>query len=491
MSADDKNKEEEKDNNDNPPIEEITAVTQQHVTANGIKLEYTVTTGTMVLKEEDEKKGEKEKATIFYIAYSLNGVKDSSKRPLTFSFNGGPGSSSVWLHMGLLGPKRVLMDEDGMPLPPPFRLVDNDFTLLDKTDLVFIDPVSTGYSRTVPGEKAEDYHDVKKDIESIGDFIRLYTTRSQRWNSPKFLIGESYGTTRAAGLAGYLHTRHGMYLNGVILVSVILNFLTGRFDPGNDMPYILFLPTYCATAWYHKKLEKDLQADLQKTLREVEEFAAGDYTLALMKGSAIPDEERTKIVQKLARYTGLSEDYIDRTNLRINIHRFCKELRRDEGIVVGRLDSRFTSRELDQVDDVSESDPSYNAILGPYTSTFNDYVRKDLEFELDKTCEILTGLYLKWNTGDFKGQYINTGEALRQAMQYHPGLKVLAANGYFDLATPYFATEYTMNHLNLPAEQIENITFTYYEAGHMMYLHLPSLKMLKKDLDEFIDNAIN
>ncbi len=270
---------------DKPTPTERTSVTQHTLQIGGQELRYTATAGTMILKEEDQEKGEKPKASVFYIAYTLDGVSDPAQRPLTFSFNGGPGSSSVWLHLGILGPKRVLVAEPGSINKPPYQMEDNQFSLLDKTDLVFIDPVSTGYSRAVPGEKAEEFHDIKKDVESVAEFIRLYTTRNKRWTSPKYVIGESYGTTRAAGLSGHLQQQHGMYLNGIMLVSTVLDFLNYDFNPGNDMPYILFLPTYTATAWYHHKLPDDLQADLQKTLAEVEEFALTEYSLALLQGS--------------------------------------------------------------------------------------------------------------------------------------------------------------------------------------------------------------
>jgi carboxypeptidase C (cathepsin A) len=492
MADEDKDKQngEEEKKEKNVP-EEKQSVTQHSVTVNGKKLDYTVTAGTIVLKEEDVEEGERAKASVFYVAYTLDGVKDPAKRPITFSFNGGPGSSSVWMHLGVLGPKRVLMDEEGNALPPPYTLVENDYTLLDKTDLVFIDPVSTGYSRSVPGEKPDQFHNVKKDMESVGDFIRLWMTRNKRWNSPKFLIGESYGTTRAAGLAGYLHQRHGMYLNGIMLISSILNFLTARFDPGNDLPYILFLPTYAATAWYHKKLDEDLQADLRKTLEEVKEFALNNYTLALMKGSNLQGEERAEIIKQVARYTGLSEDYVDRTNLRVNIHRFVKELRRDEGITVGRLDSRYTGHDKDAVGEMNEVDPSYSAIQGPYTSTLYDYVRSELDFELDLPYEILAPLYGSWKFDNYQNQYVNTGELLRQGFQANPALKVIVCNGYFDLATPFLATEYTFNHIEISEEQRANVSMKYYEAGHMMYLHIPSLTQLKKDLDGFIDSAVS
>ena len=311
----------DKDNNEKK-IEETKAPepkdqiveTKHSITLGGQEIKYTVTCGTIVLKEESEKKGdkagesegEKAKASVFFIAYTRDDVTDKTKRPLTFSFKGGPGSSSVWLHLGVLGPRRTVMTDLGDLPPQPYQLVDNEYSMLDVTDLVFIDPVSTGFSRPVVGEKAKEFHGFKKDIESVGDFIRLYATRYQRCTSPKFLIGESYGTTRAAGLSGYLQNRHGMFLNGIMLVSSILNFSTARFNPGNDLPHILFLPTYCATAWYHKKLAPELQNDLQATLHEVEAFALGEYTLGLTKGAALTASERASIVQKLARYTCLS-----------------------------------------------------------------------------------------------------------------------------------------------------------------------------------------
>ncbi len=475
------------------------SVTEHSVTIGGKKIEYTVTTGTMVLKEEaeaggdskDESEGEKAKASVFFTAYSKKGVKDKAKRPLTFSFNGGPGSASVWLHMGVLGPKRVLMDDVGNPPPPPYQLVDNEYALLDETDLVFIDPVSTGYSRAVPGETSKQFHSFKKDIESVGDFIRLYTTRYQRWTSPKFLIGESYGTTRAAGLSGYLQQRHGMYLNGLMLISSILNFQTARFEPGNDLPHILYLPTFTATAWYHKKLKPKYQEDLQKTLREVEDFAESEYTLALMKGDALPQKDRDRIVRKLSDYTGLSKAYIKQTNMRLNIHRFVKELLRDERRTVGRLDSRFTGIDSDAAGEYSEQDPSMATIMGPYTATFYDYVRDELKFESDMPYEILSfNVNRAWSYAQHENQYVNVGETLRKAITTNPHLKVFVGNGYYDLATPYFATEYTFNHLGLDEEHRENISMGYYEAGHMMYVHLESLAKLKVDLSQFIQAAL-
>lgn len=492
-----------------PPPKDQLAVTQHQVSIGGKIISYTVTTGTLVLKEEAEKKGEKAgecegekpKASIFFIAYTRDGEAELERRPLTFSFNGGPGSSSVWLHLGVLGPRRVLMDDSKeqsahtprtpeQPFPPPFRLSDNEFSLLDTTDLVFIDPVSTGFSRPVPGEKARDFHGFNKDIETVGDFIRLYTTRYKRWLSPKFLIGESYGTTRACGLAGYLQERHGLFLNGLMLISSILEFQTARFDAGNDLPYILFLPTYTATAWYHGRLEEKLQRDLQDTLREVEAFASGDYALALFKGETLPAKDRARIVKQLARYTGLSPDYIEATNLRINIHRFTKELLRDQRRTVGRLDSRFQGVDRDAAGAEPDNDPSLTNVIGPYTGALNHYVRADLQFESDLPYEILNEKVWPWSFSSHENQYLNVAETLRKAFSINPFLKVYVANGYYDLATPYFATEYTFNHLGIDAALRANIRMGYYEAGHMMYTHRPSLEKMKAELTSFIADAV-
>ncbi|MGE5223721.1 MAG: S10 family peptidase [Omnitrophica WOR_2 bacterium] len=480
-----------------PPKDELVE-TKHTLTMAGQSIPYTVVCGRMILKEEAEKKGEaagesegeKPRASVFFVAYTREYVTDKASRPITFSFNGGPGSSSVWLHLGLLGPRRVLMDDVGNPLPPPYRLGDNEFSLLDVTDLVFIDPVSTGFSRVLPGEKASEYHGFKKDIESVGDFIHLYTSRYQRWTSPKFLIGESYGTTRASGLSGYLQDRHGMYLNGIMLVSAVLNFQTIEFETGNDLPYILFLPTYTATAWYHKRLPEDLQGDLKTALEEAEAFALGDYSLGLMKGSALSTEERQDLVTKVARYTGLTPEYVDRSDLRIEIFRFIKELLRDEGRTVGRLDSRFKGYDRDTVGEKSEFDPSMANIMGPYTAMFNQYVRSDLHFESDLPYEVLTPKVWPWSYSEHENRYVNVAETLRKAITANPYLKVFIGNGYYDLATPYLATEYTFNHLGLPEELHSNISMGYYEAGHMMYIHRPSLAQLKTDLVNFVQSAL-
>ncbi len=467
---------------------EAQVTTQHSIRVNGQPLAYTATAGTMVLKAED---GAKPKASVFYVAYTRDDVEDPSTHPITFSFNGGPGSSSVWMHLGLLGPRRVQLAEDGGPVPPPCRLVDNACSLLDETDLVFIDPVSTGYSRPAPGEEAKQFHGLEQDAEWMGEFIRLFTTRFKRWGSPKFLIGESYGTTRAAALAGNLQNRHSLYLNGIMLISSILNFQSVSFHTGNDLPYILFLPTYTATAWYHGCLAEALQSrPLREVLAEVEAFARGEYTLALMQGARLPVAQQAAIAQRLAAYTGLAEAYILRTNLRINIYRFVKELLREQRRTVGRLDSRFTGIDRDAAGEHFEYDPSYAIIQGPYAAALNDYVRRELQFESDLPYEVLADLYKTWDYSTFQNQYVNVAETLRAALCQNPFLKVFVANGYYDFATPYFATEYTFDHLELDPALQSNISMGYYEAGHMMYVHQPSLAQLKADLAAFIRGTI-
>ncbi|MYI94767.1 peptidase S10, partial [Candidatus Poribacteria bacterium] len=385
-------------------------------------------------------------------------------------------------------------DEHGNPPQPPYQLTNNEFSILDKTDLVFIDPVSTGFSRAVPGEEAKQFHGFQKDIESVGDFILLYLGRYQRWRSPKFLIGESYGTTRACGLSGYLQDRRGMYLNGIMLVSVVLNFQTIRFAAGNDLPYILFLPTYTATAYWHNRLdqlETETEDSFEKILDEVRDFALGDYTVALMQGSNLSDRRRQAIVKKLAMYTGLSTDYIEKTDLRIKIHRFCKELLRDKGETVGRFDSRFKGIDRDSAGENYEYDPSSAVIQGAYTATLNDYVRGDLQFESDLPYEVLSGRVHPWNYGGHQNEYVNVADTLRKAMTTNPALKVYVANGYFDLATPFLASEYTFTHLGLDKSLQDNITMAYYGAGHMMYIDMDELKKMKADMDAYLDATLS
>lgn len=459
--------------------------TQHSITIAGKKLAYTATAGNLLLKDDNDKVT----ANVFFIAYTLDN-QEASQRPLTFAFNGGPGSSSVWLHLGVLGPRRVLVTKNDEPLPPPYRIVDNEATLLDQTDLVLIDPVSTGYSRPATQEAAKKFHGVQQDVESVGEFIRLYLTRYQRWNSPKFLAGESYGTTRAAGLSAHLQNRHGITLNGIMLISSVLNFQTIRPDEGNDLPYLLFLPSYTATAWYHKRLP--MQADsLREVLAQAEKFAAEDYNVALMKGSKLSAEQRRAIAQRLSQLTGLSEEYVLLSNLRIQPQRFMRELLRDQRRTVGRYDSRYTGRDGDAAGERPNYDPSFSVVQAPYTSALNYYIRQELKYESDLTYEILTGKVHPWDYGSAKNRYLNVADELRDAMTESPYMKVFVANGYYDLATPYFATEYTFSHLGIDPSLEKNIHMGYYEAGHMMYVHLPSLQRLKSDLSRFIQSALS
>jgi carboxypeptidase C (cathepsin A) len=480
-------------------VEKILAdniVTTKHsIKLGGKTLNYTVTCGTMVLKEEIEKdgarEGAKQKAEVFFIAYVRDRVSAVEKRPITFSFNGGPGSSSVWLHMGIAGPKRVALDKDGNAPPPPHVLVENEFTLLDETDLVFIDPVGTGYSRMADGEKSAAFHEHKRDTESVGEFIRMHTSRYGRWASPKFLLGESYGTTRATSLSNYLFDRYGMSLNGLMLVSVAMDFHTLDFDHNNDLPPVLFLPTYAATAWYHKRLDKSLQAkSLRALMDEVEAFALGEYASALLQGNRLSANARAAVIKKLARYTSLSEAYIAQTNLRINIHRFCKALLRDEARTVGRLDSRFAGVDRDAAGAETEFDVSYANILGAYSTCLNRYLGDDLKFTSDLPYEILKPLYDKWGWEEFVNRYVSTSEALRSAMSKNQHMKAFVANGYYDLATPHLASDYTFSHLAIAPQLEKNISVAYYEAGHMMYIHAPSLRALSKDLHQFIRRSV-
>lgn len=457
------------------------STTHHSVTLAAGKLEYEATAGTLVLKDDEGKA----RASVFFTAYT---VRRATPRPIAFVFNGGPGSSSVWLHLGALGPRRVVLEEKGQTVAPPYRLVDNEATPLDLTDLVFIDPVSTGYSRAAPGVDAKQFHGVQEDVDANAAFIRLYVTRFHRWDSPKFLIGESYGTTRAAALAEHLQDQEGMNLNGIILVSSILNFGTTRFDEGNDLPYALFLPAYTATAWYHKKLPADLQGDRAKALAEAEKFALGEYTAVLMKGS-LSSEEQQSAVRKLARLTGLSEDYVRRSNLRIDSSRFRKELLRDERRTLGRYDSRFRGIDLDASGERPEYDPSYAVVQGPFTALVNQYLRGALQYETDLTYRILTDKVQPWNYGSARNRYLNVAPALRQAMTKNPGLRVLIASGLYDLATPYFATRYTVSHLGLDPSLTGNVTIEEYPAGHMMYITEDSLLKLKADTARFVRSA--
>ncbi len=474
---------EAKATDENAPV-----VRTHEVEIGGVAISYTSTTGTIPLKDDEGNAT----ASVFYVAYTREGVdteKEPGKRPLMFAFNGGPGSSSVWLHMGALGPRRAPFPGDGTQLPkPPFALADNAYSVLDVADLVFIDPVSTGFSRASKPDEAGKFHGLEEDIESVGSFVRLYVTRNRRWASPKFLIGESYGAVRAAGLVRHLQDRHGMYCNGVVLLSGLLDFSTLRAAPNNDLPYVLFLPTMTATAFYHRRLDDELMADFSATLRKSEEFARGAYANALFQGNALEGEERSRIAGLAARYTGLEAGLVERSNLRISTSRFRRELLGlESGRSVGRFDARVTGWESDRAAVQPEYDPSYSVVLGPYASTVNDYLRRGLGFESDLPYEILTGL--RWNYPDDAG-YVSVSGRLRDAMRDNPHLKVLVACGYYDLATPHFAILHSLNHLDLDAELRSNIRVEYYQGGHMMYTNPEELEKLKKDLTGFIGSAL-
>jgi carboxypeptidase C (cathepsin A) len=461
--------------------------TQHSLNMNGQKLNYSVTTGYMPMTDDSGKL----QAKVFFIAYTKDNIEDASKRPITYTFNGGPGSSSVWLHMGGLGPKRILMSDKGAALPPPYEVVDNPYTWLDKTDLVFIDPMMTGYTRPAEGIDKKDFLGYEEDIRLVGDFIRLFTTKMERWNSPKFLAGESYGTTRAAGLSGYLQDQYGLYLNGVILISAVLDFSTIRDFEYNDVPHPLRLPSFAATSWYHKKTNPK-HTNLRIFLDEVEKFAVEEYSVALLKGARLEQSEKEKIMNKLHEYTGLSKTYLEDTNLRLYVGKYNKELLRDQSETVGRLDARFKSSDYNDIGERYEFDPSYNgAIYGPFTMAINDHIRRTLKYKNDLPYEILTGKARPWNYSNVQNRFLNVSETLRQAMNKNPYLKVWIASGYYDLATPYFASEYVVDHMFLKEKLRKNVTMTYYESGHMMYIHKPSLLQLKKDFDSFMESSLN
>src|SRR5881394_3760314 len=469
-----------------PTPEEPPVVTHHSITVGGKELKYTATTGMMPIKNRD---GETE-ARMFFVAYTLDGVENRSQRALTFSFNGGPGSASVWLHMGCIGPRRVPMNADGTMPPPPYHLVDNQQTWLDQSDLVFIDPVGTGYSRALNPQTASRFFGLQGDIESVGEFIRMYLVRYERWTSPLFLAGESYGTTRASALSGYLIGR-GVAFNGIVLISTIMNFETTDFAAGNDLPYIMYLPSYAATAWYHKKLPPDLQSkSVQQIVSEVEQWAANDYALALGKGDRLTGQERQDVIAKLSRYIGLSQSFLDDANLRVSLNLFRKELLRNEKRSIGRLDARFKGYDASYATDSPDFDASEAAIRPPYTSTFNNYVRTELNYKSDLEYYILGGgITSQWNWGTNNG-YVDTSVALRNALAKNPYLKVFVAMGYYDMATPYFAVDYTLHHISLDPMLLRNFSTGYYEAGHMMYIDEKSLTRLRADIGKFIQDSM-
>ncbi|MGH9291828.1 MAG: S10 family peptidase [Acidimicrobiales bacterium] len=467
------------------PVDDIVTTSHELSLPTG-RLAYRSAAGRVVLREEVHEegvfRGPRPKAEIFLVAYVAD--QGDPDRPVTFAFNGGPGSSSVWLHLGLLGPRRVVMGDAGALVPPPYGLTDNAESLLAHSDLVFIDPVSTGYSRVVEGDKAAEFHGYQRDLDSVGEVIRLWTSRNDRWLSPKFLIGESYGTLRAGALAHHMQTRYGFALNGLMLVSSVLDFGTkAERAEGDDLAFVLGLPTFACLAHYH-----GLAGDrtLEQVRQEAESFALGTYARALLLGRRLPDEERAEVVATLARLTGLDPGWVDRADLRIRSMRFFRELLRSRRQVIGRLDGRFTGFESDAVGEEPTSDPSYSAIHGPYAAAFNHYARVELGYNNDLPYEILTDRVKPWSYKEFEGQHVTVADRLAAAMRANPHMRVHVAAGYYDGATPYFAAEHTFDHLRLPQELRGNVSFHYYQAGHMMYIHEESRLRQSADLAAFV-----
>jgi carboxypeptidase C (cathepsin A) len=484
--------EKESDATEIPEVEEQSVSKQYKGKFGKRTIAYTATAATRVMERDKDKK-----AVFFYVSYTEDDA-DPSKRPILFAFNGGPGSSTVWLHLGLFGPRRVSLDDDGFRVTTPGGLVDNPESILDRSDIVLVDAIGTGFSTTSPEDKAKDYHHFTKDIEIFSDFIVDYLNQHGRWGSPKYLAGESYGTTRGAAIAHRLFEPHGVELNGLILISSVLNFQTiglekdtWVFHPGNDLPFMVYLPSYAATAWYHGKLARKYQnMKLRDLLDEVEEWAIAAYAPALARGDRIDEKERAKVLAKLSDYTGLSKDYIDRYDLRVHILRFCKELTRDQRRTVGRLDSRYVGIDRIIDGDNLENDPSSDEVTGAFTSTLNDYLRRELGFASDAFYLTLSmDVNRAWDYEDFKGRFVDTSENLRDVVSRSKAMRVFVANGFYDLATPSFATDYTLSHLGLVPEIRGNVRTEYYEAGHMMYLHKASLEKMAADLRGFIQES--
>jgi carboxypeptidase C (cathepsin A) len=457
-----------------PAPEEKTSVTHHSARIGGQQINYTATAATYVIRADDGSP----KATMFYVAYTKDGV-DASKRPLSFVYNGGPGSASLFTHMGM-GPKRVTLTADGHGLPAPYSVTDNEDSFLDTTDLIFIDAISTGYSRPAPGENPTQFHGIIQDANWFADFIYQYITRNERWLSPKFLIGESYGTTRSAELAGVLQERHEIYLNGIVLVSSVA-FANWGADDRTEF----FLPTYTTTAWYHHLLQPDLQnLTIEQVAQKARAFAHGDYAVALEKGDALTPEEHRKIVEEIAHYTALSPKYIEQANLRVSPFRWFRELERDKRLTIGRLDSRFTGMEQDAAGERPDYDPSEASYEGAYVATFQDYVRRELKWESEMYYTVTANVRPWDQTGNTE-----VAEVLRSAMTQQTYLKVLVVAAYYDVATPFNGIEHTVAHMHLEPPMRKNISFTYYEAGHMMYIDEKEHHKLHKDVDDFINTS--
>src|SRR5579863_6818677 len=482
-AGDDKDKKEEHfDMTEVPPI-----VTHHQITVDGKTLKYTASAGRLPIKRGDGKI----EAEMFFVAYSLDG-QEATKRPLTFAFNGGPGSASIWLHMGALGPRRVAMPPDGFLPAPPYKVEDNPYTLLDKSDLVLVDAIGTGFSRAENTETSKKFWGVKGDIEAFSEFIRLYISRNERWSSPLFLLGESYGTTRAAGIAGHL-AEQGITFNGITLLSMVLNFETLIDTRTNDSPYVFLIPSYTMIAGYHHKLPPDLQQDPNQARLQAEQWATGEYAQALAKGDGLSADERQKVIEQMSRYTGLSKEVIDQANLRIDVPKFTHYLLIDQKLRVGRLDGRYTGPDPDGLLDTPFYDPTEANTMAPYNSVFNNYVRTELGYKTDMPYYVFAheaGFENKWDWGSAGEGFPDTASALRRALVQNPFLKVLVMEGYYDLACPYFAANYTIDHLNLPEKYRSQVSYATYNSGHMVYLPVESLKKMKADQAAFIDKAM-
>jgi len=469
-------------------VDEVAPVVTHHqVTLEGKTLRYTATVGRLPIKRGDGKI----EAEMFFVAYTLDG-QEAAKRPLTFCFNGGPGSASVWLHMGAVGPRQVVLQPSGFMPAPPYRIIDNPNTLLDKSDLVFVDAIATGFSRAASADMTKKFLGVKGDVEAFGEFIRLYQTRYERWPSPLFILGESYGTTRAAGIANYL-ADHGIAFNGITLLSTAMDFGTLEWSKNNDVPYVLLVPSFTMIAAYHKRLAPDLMQDLDKTRQEVERWASTDYAQALAKGDALASDERQKVIDAYARYTGLDKKLIDNADLRIDVEQFTRNLLLDKKLRAGRLDGRFTGIDPEGLLDTHDYDPTASAIVPPYTAVFNNYVRNELGYKVDMPYKVFAWDepgFQKWDWGEAIKGFPNTAPGLRAALAKNPYLKVLVMEGYYDLATPYAAANYSINHLNLGPDYRKNISYATYEAGHMVYVDQASHAKMTKDLGEFMGKCL-
>ena len=473
-----------------PPVAEREVATAHSINIGGRTLKYHAFAGTLTLRDNDAKPI----ASVFYTAYTLDGANPNS-RPVTFFWNGGPGSSSIWLRMGSFGPMRVQTTSPETIRPAPYAFGPNPDTLLDKTDMVYIDMIGTGYSRPLGDVKAKQFWGVDEDADAFAQTIMRWTTKNSRWSSPKFLFGESYGTTRAAAVAYQLQDR-GMALNGVILLSSILNY--GIEQSGYDQSYITYLPSYAATAWYHHKLA-NRPPELAPFLDQVRAFAAGPYAQALAKGHDITPAETDDIANKMSALIGISPEYIKRANLRVDLGRFEKELLRDQRLTVGRFDSRYTGVDADAAGENPDYDASDTAIAGAFIATFNDYLRRDLGYKTDMPY-LVAAYGEKGFDWDFKhrapggwGRQNNPDVAvdLAAAMRTNPYLHVLSLNGWYDMATPFFATEYDIAHMMLEPAQKKNLEFRYYPSGHMIYLNPDALHQLHIDLSAFYDRTVN